>query len=569
MGVLQKLSALAVQSLVSAACKVLDSGAGGSIGEKVSEWLQDRFTDHSTSVIEALRQAHERAWQALEFALAGDSLLDVIARADDVAFREQVRSFLKSVRIDCEQDGGASFRGRCLEELRAARKAGLLGAGTLDMGLLAREAGRFAGFTAPSVVLDAEWQILGHVAEDIPPNRYPHLARLLGLRPAKGSSVLVVAVRYFFRQAVATDDKLFRELTSSQIETIRKELKKGQEEQEEGLASLGKLLGDHKQALATDPSTRAEAFHNAYQSALERRKWSEALNHLNETCKLDADAEHCSHLQRHGPGIPLPANLGGFLEVGPQVLRDVRSLAAAPRKPVLPGLSQLHRAAPQERQKLLGDGQQVATLAAKVEATPPDPRWDASAARAPSFKSVAKDVVRQLEALREDNPSGAACLLLCWLRTIHNATEAEIAQHAHRCQMAQDLAQRLSVIPPNAYWAAVDQQSANFQEVVAPVLERLEALGKEQNSTSGRLTQAWLKALRPCREEDLQQFTVRCQQAQSLAQSVANSVARPEWAAPLRGILTFSPSPRSCSTAWRLHERLRQRRVRSPGVGSG
>src|SRR5579872_532819 len=56
------------------------------------------FTDHSGKLPQALERAHERAWQALAVALAGDGLLDRLkvffASGDDKGVREQVRLFL-------------------------------------------------------------------------------------------------------------------------------------------------------------------------------------------------------------------------------------------------------------------------------------------------------------------------------------------------------------------------------------------------------------------------------------------------------------------------------------------
>src|SRR5262249_47291298 len=150
------------------------------------------FTDHSARLTEALRLANDRAWQALEFALAGDSLLDLVARADDRAFRDQLRAFLASARLEYPPNVGMDFRARCLEELREARRSGLL-SGALDAPGLAREAGWFAGFAGSSDLLDAETRAVQQIADAFPPSRYSHLAHLLRLRPARGSPVLVAA----------------------------------------------------------------------------------------------------------------------------------------------------------------------------------------------------------------------------------------------------------------------------------------------------------------------------------------------------------------------------------------
>src|SRR5262249_61041049 len=136
---------------------------GGEAGEAavsgVVEFLVRHFSDHSQRLLEALRHANERAWRALEVALAGDSLWDrcklVMASGDEKAFREQVRPFLDTCSL-AELQGRDAFRQACLNELRAARKAGLLTEGTLEPTALARKAGAFARFSDPQQAVDAE-----------------------------------------------------------------------------------------------------------------------------------------------------------------------------------------------------------------------------------------------------------------------------------------------------------------------------------------------------------------------------------------------------------------------------
>src|SRR5262249_4838346 len=155
------LCALALRGLVGGACKALGSEAGAAAGEGVVVFLMRHFVDHSQKLLEALHHANERAWRALEVALAGDGLWDrcklVLASGDEKAFREQVRPFLDGCSLS-ELQGRDAFRQSCLNELRAARKAGLLTEGKLDPANLARKAGAFARFSDPHAVLEAEHQ---------------------------------------------------------------------------------------------------------------------------------------------------------------------------------------------------------------------------------------------------------------------------------------------------------------------------------------------------------------------------------------------------------------------------
>ena len=85
---------------------------------------------------------------------------------DDRGFREQVRPFLDACPL-AELHGRDAYRRACLEQLRAARKAGLLAGGALDPAALARKAGALAHFGDPDGLLAAEAEALGEVADDL------------------------------------------------------------------------------------------------------------------------------------------------------------------------------------------------------------------------------------------------------------------------------------------------------------------------------------------------------------------------------------------------------------------
>src|SRR4051794_14577207 len=152
------LCALALRQLIGGACRAVGVEPGDVAVEGVVSFLTRHFIDHSQKLTIALETANDRAWKALEVALAGDSLWDrcklVLTSGEERAFREQVRPFLDACPL-AELHGRAAFRQASVEELRAARKAGLLGAGRLDPPALARQAGAFARFTDPQGLLDA------------------------------------------------------------------------------------------------------------------------------------------------------------------------------------------------------------------------------------------------------------------------------------------------------------------------------------------------------------------------------------------------------------------------------
>src|SRR5262245_1421626 len=220
MAIVQHLSLLALRPVLEGAFRAvgLDAGADAAVG-----FLAGRFTDHSARLTAALHKANANAWRALEIALAGDSWWDRIkvslARREDQAFREQVSAFLQATPLAGLPSHGPEFRQLCLRELRAAHKQGLL-AGALQPAALAVEAGQFARFADPHSLMQAEWQAVESIAAALREKGFPTLAHLVGLRPAQGMPMLVIAVRYFFRREVETDPQLFQGLAFTRMERL-------------------------------------------------------------------------------------------------------------------------------------------------------------------------------------------------------------------------------------------------------------------------------------------------------------------------------------------------------------
>jgi hypothetical protein len=202
------LYALAMQQLIGGACKAAGVNPGAGAVEGVVVFLTRHFRDHSSRLTEALEMTNERAWRALEVALAGDSLWDrcklMLARGEDKAFREQVQPFLDACPL-AEMQGKGPYRQSCLRELQAVRKAGLLQGGPLDPAALARRAGAFARFADPQSLLGAESEALSEMGDDLREAGYTNLAAFVSLRPQRGDPLLVLAARYFFRRAVEDD----------------------------------------------------------------------------------------------------------------------------------------------------------------------------------------------------------------------------------------------------------------------------------------------------------------------------------------------------------------------------
>jgi tetratricopeptide (TPR) repeat protein len=239
MGLFQSLSSLALRQVVHAACKA----AGVSeVGQAVVGLLEERLCDRSQRLVSALQAANERAWTALEVALAGDSLWGrcklALARGEDQAFRQQVRAFLDATSFAASPES----RQECLQELRKARKSGLLTGGDLHPRQLARQAGSFARFSDPARLLDAEWQAVEGMVQELREAGCPNLGRLLAARPPEGMPLLVVAGRYFFRRQVEADPQLFQGLAFAQLERLGQTQERGFAALEAALTQQGRRL---------------------------------------------------------------------------------------------------------------------------------------------------------------------------------------------------------------------------------------------------------------------------------------------------------------------------------------
>jgi hypothetical protein len=244
---MQTLATLALRPLLDAACKAVGAAPGGGAAEGVVRFLTDRFTDHSRRLGDALNRAVERAWSALELALAGDSWWErvkgALGRGEDRALRDQIRAFLDATPLGGLPGHGPEFRTLALRELRAARSAGLLKLAGLEPRPLAEGVAGFLRHAAPDKMLQAEADALAGAGGELRQAGHPALAQLLTVRAGDSGSLLTVAVRYFFRREVEADPELFRGLTFAQMENL------GQA-QERGFAALADALSRHGQELS-------------------------------------------------------------------------------------------------------------------------------------------------------------------------------------------------------------------------------------------------------------------------------------------------------------------------------
>ena len=297
-----------------------------------------------------MQRANERAWKALEVALAGEGLWQRLGRSEDKAFRQQVRAFLDALPLP-ELFGRTEFRRQCLRELKgAARKALLFG--RLVPAELAEAAGAFAPFSEPQALLQAERHALRTLADDIDRAGFPALAWLLHQPAQADQSLVVVAVRYFFRREIESDQYLRNLLILSNVEDLGRT-------QEEALHQLDETLDQHGQRLEEALDEVADAVSELRDSVLDLREelqaQTTALGHKldNHYSALTFQVLHLLE-QTHAHGRPvLPSDSLSLhsdqeRELVRELLRRYRNLPEEQRRTtpaLLNGLGKLQLAA--------------------------------------------------------------------------------------------------------------------------------------------------------------------------------------------------------------------------------
>lgn len=226
-------------------CECLSAFAITSLGERVDVLFRlatDHTSDHSRTLLTALEASNRKAWRSLEIALAGESLWTWFDREETKALRREIKAFVDTIDFP-ELAGKADARARCLRELRDALGKGVL-LGRLVAGDLVERAGTFARHADPQAVLAAEKAALDDLGVQVVAAGYPALGTLLAAPAHAGRSVVVVAVRFFFRREVERNAQLFQGLQFSATEALAE----GQQAGFDRLAGLLDEQTDHLDA---------------------------------------------------------------------------------------------------------------------------------------------------------------------------------------------------------------------------------------------------------------------------------------------------------------------------------
>jgi serine/threonine protein kinase len=332
MPLFHSLSSLVLKGAALGAGEILGVKALGEGTDAVVGLLARRFSDHSKKLSRALEQANDRAWKALEICLAGNSWWErckvTLASAEEKGLRQQVQAFLEAAPLGGLRCHGEEFRRECLRQLQAARKAGVLTAGSLDPQHLAADAGAFARHGDPAAVLDTEWRAVEQMAAEVRAAGYPALADFLALQPPQGPPLLVAAARYFFARMVESDRELFQGVAFARLE----DLTRGQEA---GFAALGDALDQYarklEDLLGDVHSVVVETRADVLDVKAELQRQGRQMQELGQAV-LQALQQHQLERRALNPGDSLSVRGDGERQLVRALVKRYRALPVADRE---------------------------------------------------------------------------------------------------------------------------------------------------------------------------------------------------------------------------------------------
>lgn len=253
MGIVPNLSLLALRGIALGA----RAGDGSHDAGAVLELLGNRFTQSGERLSGALRKATDRAWIALEIALAGEPSWErwQAALGSEVSqpLRQALRAYLDTIPRGQFADLSLSSREECARKLHQARKAGLLAGDGPDLAELARQCVIWLQPTENGVAA-AEQQLVQQLAGALRQTGQAHLALLLELQQS-GTNLLSQAVRTFLVRQIQKDEQLGSAFPWAQSEPLA-------DPEQKGLLALAESLdqhGDQLDQLLESPGTVSAA----------------------------------------------------------------------------------------------------------------------------------------------------------------------------------------------------------------------------------------------------------------------------------------------------------------------
>ena len=296
--IVESMCKLALGDLVGDETAEAVGGLGGLAGG-VAWLLHQHFSDHSQRLPRALHRSNQRAWRTLELALAGDGWLtklkNLLARGEDKAMAAQIRAFLEANCLKELDQHPADVRQLCLEDLQKARAAGQLEGGQFNGAALAEEAKSWEGLRDPQDRLKGDLQAVSRMAAHLRQQGYPHLSWLLDLQVHQSHSLLVVAVRYYFRREVESNRELFQGLVFAQVEQLDQHQAKGFAELNQVLADQWELLNELLKGSVETLEAAIAARAAAQAAQATAKQGAEAAQQAAHAARAGQDAARAGH----------------------------------------------------------------------------------------------------------------------------------------------------------------------------------------------------------------------------------------------------------------------------------
>jgi len=251
-----RLSALALGPLLARAAPKIGSGNVDN-STIISQWLSERYSDLDGKLVKVLTRVADRAWRALEIALAGEELHRSAGEAGvDRALVEQIRQF---IAIAALPPLTPKLRQQILFDIQKARQAEIIPGPTPSSNALAAIIIRYLGTTEESREIDANELI--ELGLELRIAGYGALAGFFELCSANRSTLLITAVRYFLSREIAEDLRLLRDLRYMRVELLSDALRTGFDRLADALDRFTTVLSEllteltTKNALRDDPAS--------------------------------------------------------------------------------------------------------------------------------------------------------------------------------------------------------------------------------------------------------------------------------------------------------------------------
>lgn len=241
MSLLRQLSVLALYQVL------------GDRADSLMAFLAERLSDKSARLEQAMVRASEKAWNCLELALAGPTLLHswqtVFSPRDEKTLQQNIQAFLSSIpHTDLPQDP-ARFCRSARAELHQARKLGLIPGDRASLADVALEHHRvLERCFEPMTYLERSQKVLSNLANELQKAGFTNLSVYVSLKPTGGQPLLVQLVHYFSRKEIEADAHLSSSLMLEKLaridDTFRGSLDRLNHTLESQSAEFGILLSE-------------------------------------------------------------------------------------------------------------------------------------------------------------------------------------------------------------------------------------------------------------------------------------------------------------------------------------